>query len=418
MNHYGPTECTVGVVTHRVGVEEVEASSQDGGQGGSHGGGQTTIAIGRLLGNVRGYVVSGGEQVAGPGMVGELYIGGAAVGRGYVSEAAETASRFVPDAYSGEAGARLYRTGDVVKYSAAGELEYLGRSDQQVKVRGYRVELGEIEAAVNEEAGVRQSAVVVRDEAVSGPQVVCYVVGEDGAEVSGKQLREGLSRRLPEYMVPAVFVKLGELPLTANGKLDRKALPAPMAERDGEGEAAAAENVIEELVGGIFSEVLGQAEVSVEANFFELGGHSLLATQVISRLREVLGVEVPLRVLFEEPTVRGLAAAVQQQQQQGGSRLPAGPIERVSRESELPLSFAQQRLWFIHQLEPASAAYNVPRAVRLTGELKIGAFEQSLGEIERRHEVLRTRFELRQQQAVQVIEAEARVRLRLWELGQ
>ncbi|HKQ09015.1 MAG TPA: condensation domain-containing protein, partial [Blastocatellia bacterium] len=408
MNHYGPTECTVGVVTHRVGVEEVEA----GGQGGS----QATIAIGRLLGNVRGYVVSGGEQVAGPGMVGELYIGGAAVGRGYVSEAAETASRFVPDAYSGEAGARLYRTGDVVKYSAAGELEYLGRSDQQVKVRGYRVELGEIEAAVNEEAGVRASAVVVRDEAVSGPQVVCYVVGEDGAEVSGKQLREGLSRRLPEYMVPTVFVMLGELPLTANGKLDRKALPAPMAEPQSSTEAGAPQTVNEELVAGIFSEVLGQREVSVEANFFELGGHSLLATQVVSRVREVLGVEVPLRVVFEEPTVRGLAAAVQQQQRQGKS-VAAPPIERVSREGELPLSFAQQRLWFIHQLEPASAAYNVPHAVRLSGELKVGALEQSLGEIVRRHEVLRTRFELRQSQAVQVIEAEARVRLRLWELS-
>ncbi|HKQ06310.1 MAG TPA: amino acid adenylation domain-containing protein, partial [Blastocatellia bacterium] len=399
-NLYGPTEAAVDVTRREVSGKE----------------GSRVVGLGRPISNLRMYVMDRWQEAVGAGVIGELYIGGAGVGRGYWGEAERTAWRFVPDGYSGEAGARLYRTGDVVKYSADGELEYLGRSDQQVKVRGYRVELGEIEAAVNEEAGVRASAVVVREEEGRGPQVVCYVVSEDGAEVSGKQLREGLSRRLPEYMVPSVFVKLAELPLTANGKLDRKALPAPAAELPGEGEAAPAENVIEELVGGIFSEVLGQREVSVEANFFELGGHSLLATQVISRLREVLGVEVALRVVFEQPTVRGLAAAVQQQQRQGKS-VAATPIERVSREGELPLSFAQQRLWFIHQLEPESAAYNIPMAVRLSGELNLAALEQSLGEIERRHEVLRTRFELRQSQAVQVIEAEAVVRLRLWELS-
>src|SRR5581483_1963882 len=195
-----------------------------------------------------------------------------------------------------------------------------------------------------------------------------------GQEVSSKALRERLSQRLPDYMLPSVFVELERLPLTANGKLDRKALPEPSAERDGEGEGGAAATVIEELVAGVFAEVLGVSEVGVEENFFELGGHSLLATQVISRVREVLAVEVGLRVLFEQPTVRGLAAAVQQQQQQGIS-LAATPIERVNREDELALSFAQQRLWFIHQLEPESAAYNIPLAVRLSGELNQAALE-------------------------------------------
>src|SRR5438128_5193518 len=327
-----------------------------------------------------------------------------------------TAARFVPDGWSGEMGGRLYRTGDVVKYSAAGELEYLGRSDQQVKVRGYRVELGEIEAAVNEQEGVKQSVVVVHEEEGRGKQVVCYYVAASGQEVSGKQLREGLSQRLPEYMVPSAFVMLPQLPLTANGKLDRKALPAPTAELQRQSEQAGPQTVIEELVAGIFAEVLRLSEVSVEANFFELGGHSLLATQVVSRVREVLAVEVALRVLFEQPTVRGLAAGVQQQQQ-GGAGVSGPAIERVSREGELALSFAQQRLWFIHQLDAESAAYNIPLAVRPSGAQDVAALEQSLREVVRRHEVLRTRFELRQQQAVQVIEAEARVRLRLWELS-
>ncbi|HKQ08713.1 MAG TPA: condensation domain-containing protein, partial [Blastocatellia bacterium] len=323
----------------------------------------------------------------------------------------------MPDWLGGGSGERLYRTGDVGRYVGDGRLEYLGRVDQQVKVRGYRIELGEIEAAMKEAEWVEDAAAAVVGGERGEKRLVGYVVMREGRKIEREEMRRHLKERLPEYMVPTAYVELEELPLTANGKLDRKALPAPAAEIPGEGEAGAAENVIEELVGGIFSEVLGQAEVSVEANFFELGGHSLLATQVVSRVREVLGVEVPLRVVFEQPTVRGLAAAVQQQQRQGMS-VAATPIERASRERELPLSFAQQRLWFIHQLEPASAAYNIPMAVRLTGELNVAAFEQSLGEIERRHEVLRTRFELRQQQAVQVIEAEARVRLRLWELGQ
>ncbi|HKQ08282.1 MAG TPA: thioesterase domain-containing protein, partial [Blastocatellia bacterium] len=335
VNHYGPTECTVGVVTHRVGVEEVEASSQDGGQGGgqggSQGGGQATVAIGRLLGNVRGYVVSGGEQAAGPGMVGELYIGGAAVGRGYVNEAAETASRFVPDAYSGEAGARLYRTGDVVKYSAAGELEYLGRSDQQVKVRGYRVELGEIEAAVNEEAGVRASAVVVREEEGRGPQVVCYVVGEDGAEVSGKRLREGLSRRLPEYMVPAAFVMLGELPLTANGKLDRKALPAPV-HRASE-EILLPRDSTELQLFEIWSAVLGIDNFGIQETFFDLGGHSLSAVSLAVKVSDVYGKNIPVRAVFDHQTIEQMACYLREEVaivppstvipiQPRGSRLP------------------------------------------------------------------------------------------------
>ena len=289
-----------------------------------------------------------------------------------------------------EPGARLYRTGDLGRRSLEGELEYLGRVDRQVKIRGFRIELGEIEAVLAVQPGVREVVVRVREDMPDDKRLVAYLVvaGEEGA-VTSMGLRQALREKLPEYMVPGAFVQLERLPLTANGKVDWGALPAPEAE-SGEAEWSEWGTPVEEVVAGIWSEVLGVGRVGVRDNFFELGGHSLLATQVVSRLRAALGVELALRVLFETPTVAGVAAAVQQELAAG--REPAPPIVRVSREDELPLSFAQQRLWFLQQLEPNSPAYNIPLTIRLSGRLDVNALERSLTEVVRRHEVLRTSF--------------------------
>ncbi|MCA1566171.1 MAG: phosphopantetheine-binding protein, partial [Acidobacteria bacterium] len=252
---------------------------------------------------------------------------GAGVGRGYLRDAARTAESYVPDPFSGEGGERLYRTGDVVKYSKGGELEYVGRADSQVKVRGYRIELGEVEAALREQAGVKEAVVVAREEGEGEKRLVGYVVmegtqGEMGAEAEAqgervaeaevvRALREGIGKRLPEYMIPQALVVLREMPLTPNGKINRRALPAPdYAKSISERTYVAPRNETEKVVAEIWAEVLGASEIGVEDNFFSIGGHSLLATQVVSRLRQRLTVEIRLRTLFESPTIAALALAI------------------------------------------------------------------------------------------------------------
>ena len=280
-------------------------------------------------------------------------------------------------------------------------MSYIGRMDQQVKVRGYRVELGEIEAAIMQHSTVKQCAVLVREDDATGKRLVAYVVYTEGGSVSVAEMREHLRAKLPEYMIPSTFMGLSHLPMTANGKLDRKALPAPGIEQSAT-EEDQARTPVEEILCSIWADVLKVEGVGRQQDFFELGGHSLLATQVISRVREAFDVEVGLKALFESPTVAGLAEAVERERG-AGRRVEESPIVAVSRERELPLSFAQLRLWFIHQLEPDSPAYNVLRAVHLRGELNISALTQGLWEIARRHEVLRTRFEVRDGEPVQII---------------
>jgi acyl carrier protein len=296
-----------------------------------------------------------------------LYLGGEGLARGYWQRAELTAERFVPDGLSGCSGERLYRTGDLVKWRGDGELEYLGRLDQQVKVRGYRIELGEVEAELRKHAGIREAVVVVREQEDGDKRLVGYVVLEEGQEaVAGSELRPYLKERLPEYMIPSVFVQLAELPLTANGKVDRRALPEPeQGPAGGEGYVGP-RTATEEIVAGIWASVLKLERVGVTENFFEIGGHSLLATQVMSRIRESFAVEMPLRELFEQATVAGLSKRVEETMQSGAGVL-APPIVAVDHEQALPLSFAQQRLWFLDQLEPESAFYNIPSAVRLSG---------------------------------------------------
>ncbi|HEX8272375.1 MAG TPA: non-ribosomal peptide synthase/polyketide synthase [Longimicrobiaceae bacterium] len=369
LNSYGPTETTIGVT-----LWEAPA-----------GGGASRVPIGRPVANTRCYVLDGEMRPAAIGIPGELYVGGAQVARGYLDRPAATAERFVPDPFPAGPGARLYRTGDRARWLASGELEYLGRADEQVKVRGFRVEPGEIEEALRRAPGVADCAVLAREDGPGERRLVAYVVGSADAEALRAELRRGL----PEYMVPAAFVALDRLPLTANGKLDRRALPAPDFSA-ADGRYVAPRTPTEEVLAGIWASTLRVERVGVRDGFFALGGHSLLATRVVSRVREAFGVELPLRALFEGPTVEEQAARVEALRRAGVTQLP--PVVPVDRGGPLPLSFAQERLWFLDRLEPGSALYNVPAAWRLDGALDAAALEAALGEIVRRHEALRTTF--------------------------
>ncbi|WP_420127101.1 non-ribosomal peptide synthase/polyketide synthase [Longimicrobium sp.] len=377
VNAYGPTETTVCATAARL-----EADGR-------------ALAIGRPLENVRAYVLDGAGRPVPVGVPGELYVGGVGVARGYLGRPGLTAERFVPDA-SGAAGERLYRTGDRVRWSAAGELEFLGRTDEQVKVRGFRIEPGEIEGALRRSEGVTDCVVVAREDVPGETRLVAYLVGD----VDAGALRDNLRRELPEYMLPAAFVFLDALPLTPNGKVDRKALPAPdfapAAER-----YVAPRTPVEEVLTEIWAETLSLDRVGVTESFFELGGHSLLATRVVSRVRQVFGVEVPLRALFEGPTVAELAGRVEEMRRGGLPVLP--PVVPTGRTGPLPLSFAQERLWFLDRLEPGSTTYNIPVARRLGGALDAAALERALGDLVRRHDSLRTVFAEADGAPVQVI---------------
>jgi amino acid adenylation domain-containing protein len=389
LNLYGPSEDT----TYSTGSLVV----RDGGR---------APAIGRPLPGTRAYVVDSAGQPVPVGVAGELWLAGAGLARGYLGRPELTAERFAPDPFSVRPGERVYRTGDLVRFRSDGEMEFLGRIDHQVKVRGFRIELGEVEAALVSHPAVEDCVCVVRDAAL-----VAYVAGSPDLN----QLRDHLGRRLPEYMVPSVFVVLDALPRTPNGKVDRKALPAPGRVRGDEETYAAPTDPTEELLAGFWGEVLGVERVGIHDNFFSLGGHSLLATQVISRVREALGVELPQREVFEAPTVAALARAVRAAREAG--TVPAPPITPVAREIDLPLSFSQQRLWFLDRFEPGNPAYNIPFPVRLTGELPVELLERVFAEVVRRHEALRTTFGLREGQPVQVIAPDLPPRFALLDLS-
>jgi len=326
------------------------------------------------------------------GVAGEICIGGDGLARGYLNHAELTAERFVPNPFSSTPGTRLYRTGDLARYTAAGKLQYLGRLDHQVKVRGFRIELGEIETVLSQHHSIKECVVIVRED-YGEKRIVAYVATEQGIEVTNEELRNHLRSRLPDYMAPQAIIKLAAIPLTKNGKVDRRALPAPDSRaRDLTTEYVAPATPVEEMVAAIWSGLFGIERISVDDNFFELGGHSLLATQVLARVEEVLSVKLPLRDFFEATTIRTLARVIESALRQERS-LSAPPITRVEREGvELPLSFAQQRLWLLDQLAPGTSIYNVPSAMRLQGRLNVAALEQSLVELEQRHEILRTTF--------------------------
>ncbi|WNG19735.1 amino acid adenylation domain-containing protein [Cystobacter fuscus] len=346
------------------------------------------VTIGRPLAGAAAYVLDAELNPVAVGVRGELYIGGAGVTRGYLGRPELTAERFIPDPFGGEPGARLYRTGDVVRWLEDGTLEFHGRVDFQVKLRGQRIELGEVEAALRELPGVGDAVAIVREYGPGDQRLVAYVVAR--AEVDGAALRAALKTRLPEAWLPAAIVGLPAFPLTPSGKVNRQALPLPgVASRDAGFVAPRTDT--ERRLAELWAGTLEVERVGVTDSFFELGGHSLLATQLVSRIRSAFAVELPLRAIFDAPTLEELARRVEESPRRV-AHLPAPPPLERRPGGEVPLSFAQQRLWFLDRLQPGSAAYNMPYAVRLTGALDVAALERGLAAILQRHEVLRTTF--------------------------
>jgi amino acid adenylation domain-containing protein len=395
INGYGPTENTTFTCCHTVG------ETWSGGP----------VPIGGPISNTRVYVLDAAMRPVPIGVPGELYTGGDGVSRGYLGRPALTAEKFVPDPFSAARGARMYRTGDRVRWLADGTVEYLGRLDRQVKIRGFRIEPGEVASVLHRHPAVTDCAVIVREDAPGEKRLVAYVVGDADAEA----LREHLRRSLPEYMVPAAFVALDALPLTPNGKVDRRALPAPELASD-EDAYVAPRTPVEQTLAAIWAEVLRVERVGAADDFFGLGGHSLMAMRIVSRIREVLGVELPVRDLFEGPTVARLAERVEALGGAATQAAAAQPV-RAARETALPLSFAQERLWFLDRMQPDSAFYNIPAALRLSGALDADALGRALGEIVRRHEALRTTFPEADGRPVQVVHPFAGFRMPVEELS-
>ncbi|WP_159054875.1 non-ribosomal peptide synthetase, partial [Streptomyces sp. NRRL WC-3723] len=343
-NHYGPTE------THVVTAHTLSGAPDSW---------PLTAPIGRPIANTRAYVLGSGLELVAPGVVGELYVAGAGVARGYLGKPGMTAERFVADPYASEPGTRMYRTGDLVRWNQDGELEFVGRADHQVKIRGFRIEPGEIENVLTEHPHITQAAVVVREDQPGRTRLVAYVVTRE--TLRPEEAREFVRERLPENMVPSAVALLDSLPLTVNGKLDRAALPAPDFTPTGSGRETRTPQ--EQIICDLFAQVLGLPRVGVDDDFFELGGHSLLATRLIARIRAAFSVEIGLRTLFEARTAGAVAARLD----------TAGPARLALTKQQLPdavpLSFAQRRLWFLHKMEGPSATYNIPLVVRLNGEL-------------------------------------------------
>ena len=390
-NLYGPSEDTTYSTVHRLRRNDPREP-----------------AIGRPVSGGCAWVVDRLGTPVPSGVTGELWLAGTGLARGYLGRPSLTADRFTPNPFASLPGDRVYRTGDLARWRADGELEFLGRLDHQVKVRGFRVEPGEVEAVLLGVDGIREAAVVARPGPVGDLRLVAYLAGAglDPAAGVPPAVGDALAARLPAYMVPSVFVLLDALPRTPNGKLDRKALPEPDW---GTGRAAREppRTALEELVAGLFEELLGVERVGRQDDLFALGGHSLLATRLLARLRDAVGVDLPLTDVFRYPTVRELAARVE-----GARRIaPAPAVEPVGRQAPLPLSFAQQRLWFLDRLEPGNPFYNVHAAVDLEGELGVRALERALADLQARHEVLRSAFPDHEGQAVQVIAPAARLSL-------
>ncbi len=388
---YGITETTVHV-TYR----EITRADLDQGQAAS--------PIGRAIPGWQIYLLDRVGQPVPVGVVGEMFVGGAGLARGYLNRPGLTADRFVPDSFGGVHGGRLYRSGDLARRRPDGELEYVGRADHQVKIRGYRIELGEIEAALARHGQVGESVVIVREDRPGDSRLVGYVVARAVPGPSSSELRRHLKLTLPDYMVPAAFVFLPTLPLTANGKVDRRALPSPGGSRpDLDGAFVAPRHETEERVAAIWANVLDLDEVGIHDNFFDLGGHSLLATRAISRIRDAFGVDLPLRPLFENPTVAGLAECIEAAERTG-QRIVTPPLLPYVGTDPAPLSSSQRALWFLDQLDPGRATFHVTAPVRVRGPLDLAALGRSFDAMLGRHEALRTTFSVKDGEPIQVVE--------------
>lgn len=373
-NMYGPTETTVWSTTQMVTMDTDTIG--------------THVAIGRPIANTQVYVLDPAGDPLPVGVAGELYIGGVGVAEGYLRRPGLTAQRFVPDGFSGSRGTRLYRTGDQVRWQADGSLEFLGRLDDQVKLHGYRIEPGEIEAVLTAHPNVRTAAIVARDDRHGIRRLVAYVVAEDSSlPVLAESLKGYLFERLPAYMVPVTFVTLDALPLTPNGKVDRRALPAPVTSALVGSAYIPPEGEVEISLATIWEELLSVERVGRHDHFFNLGGHSLLAVRIVANVRQVLRREVGVADLFQHPMLADFAKVV-------ASALfaPLPAIEPVSRPASVPLSFAQQRLWFLEQIGTLGATYHIARAIKLSGPLDVCALRAALDAVIARHEALRTTF--------------------------
>jgi amino acid adenylation domain-containing protein/non-ribosomal peptide synthase protein (TIGR01720 family) len=391
-NEYGPTEATVGCCVYEI---------ERGWEG-------DWAPIGRPMTNLRMYVLDEEMQPVGVGMKGELYIGGAGLARGYLKRGGMTGEKFVPDPFSETGGERLYRTGDLGRWSADGKLEYLGRMDDQVKLRGYRVELGEIEAVLASQAAVAQAAVMLREDRPGDRRLVAYVVPRH--ETTAAELREELEKLLPDYMLPSAYVFLESIPLTSHGKVDRRALPEPSGEERHTTSDNMMRTPVEELVTQIWEDVLGVHQPGVDDDFFEIGGHSLLATQTAFRVSTEFHLDISLRLIFEEPTIARLSRTIETMMR-AGERDNIPSISPAPRSPFMPVSYSQQRLWFLDHLEVGKSSYNIANTLRILGHLDVKMLERTLGEVVRRHESLRTRFTELRGEPYQVIEDRVQVEL-------
>ena len=395
-NLYGPTEAAIDVTFWQCQPQE----------------NLQIVPIGRPINNTQIYILDEYHQPVPIGVPGELYIGGDGLARGYLNRPELTREKFIPNPFCDGKSERLYKTGDLARYLSDGNIEYLGRIDNQVKIRGFRIELGEIEAVLSAHPQIQQAVVIAREDIPGNKRLVAYVVTSDES-LTINQVREFIKQKLTEYMVPSAFVILDSLPLTPNGKIDRKALPKPDGEITREHEYVAPRSPSEEIIANIFATVVSVQNVGIHDNFFTLGGHSLLATQLISRLRLAFSVEIPLRTVFESPTVNQLDQTITQLRtfEQGLTLPPIQPIETDT--EQLPLSWAQERLWFLNQFEGSSATYNIPAAVRITGNLDINALQQALSEIVHRHSILRTSIQTVNGRPRQVIHPEATININI-----
>ncbi len=381
-NTYGPTETTV-VATYWKHIKGKLTKSI-----------YTEIPIGTPVHNLEVYILDNNLNIVPVGAKGELYVGGAALARGYLNNPDLTAKNFIPNLYSSKAGERLYRTGDIVKYLPSGEIQFIGRNDAQVKIRGFRVELGEIEKQLNRINDVKESVVKIYEDSSREKKIIAYCLVEDTKSISVADVQNSLKDSLPDYMFPSAFKMLEKFPLTENGKVNVKALPEATEDdiilNDAE-EYLSPRNETEKKLVTIWEEVLNLKEIGIKNNFFLIGGHSLLATQIISRIKTEFNIDLPLRLIFEKPTIVDLSLELEKLQNTDTALYESVILPRENNEN-IPLSFAQERLWFLDQLEPNSPFYNIPEFYRIKGDIDLNVLEVAFNKIVERHESLRTYF--------------------------
>jgi len=404
-NTYGPTETTVTASWFRADPESTPRDLLE------------KLPIGKPIPNSRLYVLDPRLRPVPIGVAGELFIAGAGTARGYLGRPDATAEKFLPDPFvEGQSGARMYRSGDAVRFLTEGHIEFVGRVDRQIKLRGFRIELGEIEHRLRALDGVREAVVQLVGDDWRGKRIAAYAVPDEPGAISADALRRKLADDLPEYMVPASFTIMDAFPLNPSGKVDRKALPEPEAPREAEAiDFAPPQTPTQEALSMVWRQLLQSPRVGRDENFFNLGGHSLLATRAVSRIRELFGAALPLKTMFEKPTLAEQAEAIDACLREARGLIEP-PLTPRPREAEAPLSFAQERMWFLNQMEPESPTYNIPKRFRLTGTLDAAALEQAFRRVAERQESLRARFLSREGQPFQIIEAAPRLDLRAIDL--